>query len=171
MVYKLRILKNLFICNYFIHAWKLQGFYWTVFQDPINCTVCAMEKAISPPPGISITLYLCVYFWCKIIWMSMCGNLGARCPWSKASCSWQQCIRRALSRNRLKLFLYSGHAIWQKNIFICFPGASHNGLYLFNKISPYKLQRLHRDWGDGVGLCWWFSAIYSSEWEGCRHYF
>lgn len=63
--------------------------------------------------------------------------------------------------------LYSGHTIWQKNIFICFPGGSHNGLYLFNKVNPYKLQRLH--WGCGGGvedtllvfsdLEWWMSRL------------
>lgn len=28
-----------------------------------------------------------------------------------------------------------------KNVFICFPGGSHRGLYLFNKVSPRELQR------------------------------
>lgn len=44
-----------------------------------------------------------------------------------------------------QLLFYSGHTIWQKNIFICFPGGSLNRLYLFNKVNPYKLQRLHWD--------------------------
>lgn len=48
-----------------------------------------------------------------------------------------------------QLLLYSKHAIWQKNVFICFPGGFHNGRYLFNKVSPCELQRLHRD-GGGV---------------------
>lgn len=41
----------------------------------------------------------------------------------------------------IQLLFYSGHTIWHKNIFICFPGVSHHGLYLFNKVNPYKLQR------------------------------
>lgn len=48
-----------------------------------------------------------------------------------------------------RIFLYSKHTIRQKNIFICFPGGSHNGRYLFNKVKPCELQRLHWD-GGGV---------------------
>lgn len=48
-----------------------------------------------------------------------------------------------------QLLLYSEHIIWQKNVFICFPGGFHNGRYLFNKVNPCELQRLHRD-GEGV---------------------
>lgn len=60
----------------------------------------------------------------------------------------------------VQLLLYSGHTIWQKNIFIGFPGGSHNGLYLFNKVNPYELQRLR--WDVGGKSCTadfqWFSS-------------
>lgn len=55
----------------------------------------------------------------------------------------------------------------RKNIFICFPGGSHNGLYLFNKVNPYKLQRLH--WG---GVSEDTLLVFSDlEWAGCSHDF
>lgn len=60
----------------------------------------------------------------------------------------------------VQLLLYSGHTITQKNIFICFPGGFHNGRYLFNKVNPCKLQRLHWDgWGPGGAALQVFSDL------------
>lgn len=60
----------------------------------------------------------------------------------------------------VQLLLYSGHTIWQKNIFICFPGGIHSGRYLFNKVNPCKLQRLHWDgWGSGGAALLVFSDL------------
>lgn len=86
------------------------------------------------------------------------------CVWSVNTFPWAHALifrvdvpyQRALARYMQgliawpvlpQLLSYSKHTIWQKDVFICFPGGFHNGRYLFNKVNPRELQRLLRDSG------------------------
>lgn len=94
----------------------------------------------------------CVCLRCECVFTSTHRNLEVKCPFSKATRSRQWGYMPSLIAwlALVQLLLYSGHTIWQKNIFICFPGGFHNGRYLFNKVNPCELQRLHWDgWGSG----------------------
>lgn len=100
--------------------------------------------------------------WC--ICITTHANLEARLLLSKARAMYKVCLITALTV--IQLLFHSGHTVLQKNAFICFPGESHHGLNLFNKVSPYKLQKAPL--GGGVPalpllISVQLSVIYNSE--------
>lgn len=139
-----------------------------------------MERLIFFIPDITavVSQRVCARMRYECIYMSTGGNLEARCPFIRGQLFMATMYKPCLISQPtvVQSVFYSGHTIWQKNIFICFPGESYNGLYLFNKVNPYELQRLLGDEeGESCAATADFqqqrSVISSSEWEGCTRYF